>query len=84
MEWPWFAWMMPSAKRAPPSEYGEADMPACGRYGASSESACLTWPRWMTPSVAVAENFAQLVARESHSRLSRRNESAVVPAFMSE
>ena len=25
MEWPWFAWMMPSAKRAPPSEYGEAD-----------------------------------------------------------
>mmetsp|Transcript_24783 Transcript_24783/g.57739 ORF Transcript_24783/g.57739 Transcript_24783/m.57739 type:complete len:231 (+) Transcript_24783:2047-2739(+) len=57
-------------------------MPACGRYGCSSESACLTWPRWITPSVAVAVNLAQLVARESHSRLSRRKESAVVPADM--
>lgn len=33
----------------------------------------------MTPSPAVAENLAQLVARESHSRFSRRKESTVVP-----
>jgi hypothetical protein len=59
-------------------------MPCCGRYGAISDIACLTWPRWMTPSVAVAVNLPQLVARESHSRLSRRKESAVVPADMSE
>ncbi len=36
----------------------------------------------MTPSVAVAVNLPQLVARESHSRLSRRKVSEVVPAHM--
>ena len=77
---PWLAWMMPSAKSAPPSLYADADIPACGRYGWRSWSACLTWPLWITPSVAVAENFAQLVARDSHSRLSRRKASEVVPA----
>lgn len=33
----------------------------------------------MTPSPAVAENLAQLVARLSHSRFSRRKASTVVP-----
>ena len=33
----------------------------------------------MTPSAAVAENFAQFDAFESHSRLSRKNWSDVVP-----
>lgn len=35
------------------------------------------------PRPAVAENFAQLVARASHSRLSLRNTSTVVPACCS-
>ena len=46
--------------------------------------ACLAWPLWMAPRVAVAVNLAQLVARESHSRLSRRKVSEVVPAHMIE
>mmetsp|Transcript_36394 Transcript_36394/g.91902 ORF Transcript_36394/g.91902 Transcript_36394/m.91902 type:complete len:245 (+) Transcript_36394:1333-2067(+) len=44
---------------------------------------CDRWPLWMTPRPAVAENLAQLVARDSQSRLSRRNVSTVVPACMS-
>ena len=36
-------------------------------------------PLWMTPSPAVALNFAQLVARDSHSRFSLKNVSTVVP-----
>ena len=36
----------------------------------------------MTPRPAVAENLAQLVARLSHSKFSRRNASTVVPLCM--
>ena len=78
----------PSAKSAPPSEKGEeeaeppppAPPPPRGRYGAISDLPARTWPLWMTPKPAVAENLAQLVARASQSRLSRRKESTVVPA----
>uniref|UniRef100_A0A6B0UUT3 Uncharacterized protein n=1 Tax=Ixodes ricinus TaxID=34613 RepID=A0A6B0UUT3_IXORI len=38
----------------------------------------------MTPRLAVAVNLAQLVARASHSRLSLRNWSLVVPQCISE
>ncbi len=37
----------------------------------------------MTPRPAVALNLAQFVARESHSRFSRRKVSTVVPQYMS-
>ena len=37
----------------------------------------------MTPRPAVAENLAQLVARDSHSRFSRRKASTVVPLCIS-
>ncbi len=37
---------------------------------------------WMTPKLAVAENFDQFVALDNHSRLSRRKKSLVVPALM--
>ena len=43
---------------------------------------CDKWPLWMTPRPAVAPNLAQLVARESQSRLSLRNRSMVVPLCM--
>src|SRR5258706_15173033 len=36
----------------------------------------------MTPNAAVAENFDQLTALPSHSRLSRKNLSFVVPWFI--
>ena len=37
---------------------------------------------WITPNPAVALNFAQLVARDSQSRFSRRKVSTVVPECM--
>lgn len=41
-------------------------------------------PRWISPSDAVAVNFAQLVDRPSQSRFSRRKMSNDVPQYMRE
>jgi hypothetical protein len=80
---------MPSANRPPPSAY-DAEPPGArapgwlaAMYGESRWNACEMWPRCSTPSDAVALNLAQLVARDSHSRLRRRNVSRVVPACIS-
>ena len=58
--------------------------PSCLTAGCegSSSSTWVRCPRWMTPRPAVAPNLAQLVARDSQSRLLRRKVSAVVPECM--
>mmetsp|Transcript_48193 Transcript_48193/g.113753 ORF Transcript_48193/g.113753 Transcript_48193/m.113753 type:complete len:267 (+) Transcript_48193:1205-2005(+) len=76
---PWLAWISPSAYNAPPSAYGLEDTPAWGRYSFITLSELLMQPLCITPTHAVAENLAQLVARLSHSRFSVMKVSTVVP-----